>query len=283
MPITAQSLMAYPIPDMRRAVSARDAILYALSTGYGNDPLDAAHLRRVQERDLVVTPTLPNVVADAGSWMEDAGVDWQQLVHAEHRLTIHAPVPVDVPLLSRSRMRSIVDRGPDRGMFATFDRTIMTAGDEKIVATMSQTNACRGDGGCGSAGTPPEALRPVPSRASDARLAVAIPEDAALLYRLNGDLNPLHADPAYAAQAGFPRPILHGLCTFGYAGYAIGRLLGKQDFADIGFIAARFTAVVFPGDTLEFDIWRDGQDVYFQAHVPAREATVLDYGNARLA
>ncbi len=283
MPIAVRSLMAYPIPDLRRTVGARDAILYALSTGYGSSPLDAAHLRRVQERDLIVTPTLPNVVADAGAWMEDAGVDWQQLVHAEHRLTIHRPVPVDVPLLSRSRMRSVVDRGPGKGMFATFDRTIVAAGDETLVATMSQTNACRGDGGCGSAGTPPEPLRPVPSRSCDATLALTIPEDAALLYRLNGDLNLLHADPAYAAKAGFPRPILHGLCTFGYAGYAIGRLLGAQDFADIGFIAARFTAVVFPGDTLEFSVWRDGQDVYFRACVPSRETIVLDYGNARLA
>ncbi|TXI06873.1 MAG: dehydratase [Rhizobium sp.] len=283
MPISTHSLMNFPIPDIRRSVSTRDAILYALSTGYGNEPLDAAHLRRVEERDLTVTPTLANVVADAGSWMEDAGINWQKLVHAEHRLTIHAPVPVDIPLLSRSHMRSIVDRGPDKGMFATFDRTILTAGDEKIVATMSQTNACRGDGGCGSAGTPPEPLRAVPSHACDATLSIAIPEDAALLYRLNGDLNLLHADPAYAAQAGFPRPILHGLCTFGYAGYAIGRMLGKADLADIGFIAARFTAVVFPGDTIEFDIWRDGLDVYFQARIPARQATVLDYGNARLA
>ena len=282
MPISARSLMSFPIPDVRRTVSTRDAILYALSTGYGSEPLDAMHLRRVEERDLTVAPTLANVVADAGSWMGDAGVNWQQLVHAEHRLTIHAPVPLDTPLISRSQMRSIVDRGPDKGMFATFDRTISAADDDKIIATMSQTNACRGDGGCGSAGTPPEPLHPVPSRPCDTMLADTVPENAELLYRLNGDLNLLHVDPVYAAQAGFPRPILHGLCTFGYAGYAIGRALKKQDFADIGFMAARFTAVVFPGDTIEFEIWQEGEDVYFRARIPTRQTTALDHGNARL-
>ncbi len=171
-------------------------------------------------------PTLANVVAHPGPWLQDAGIDWQRLVHAEHRLTIHRPVPIDTPLLSRSRMTAIVDRGPEKGMFATFERAIVTLAEEAPVATIVQTNACRGDGGCGSAGTPPEPLAPVPARAPDAVFAIAVPQDAALLYRLNGDLNPLHSDPAYAARAGFPRPILHGLCTFGYAGYAIGRTAG---------------------------------------------------------
>jgi acyl dehydratase len=275
--------MDFPIPEARQTVTARDAILYALTVGYGTEPLDRAHLRRVQEDDLRPVPTMANVVAHAGPWMKDAGVDWQRLVHSEHRLTIHRPLPLGKPLLSRSRMLSVVDRGPEKGMFATFERTIVTEPDETPIATIVQTNACRGDGGCGSAGTPPEPLPSAPDRAPDAIFAIAVPEDAALLYRLNGDVNPLHSDPAYAARAGFPRPILHGLCTFGYAGYAIGRALGSNGIADVGFIAARFTAVVFPGDRLEFDIWQEGQDIRFRARVPAREATVLDHGTARLA
>lgn len=283
MTISARSLMEFPISDARQTVSARDAILYALSVGYGTEPLDTAHLRRVAERDLIVTPTLANVVAHAGPWMQEAGVDWQQLVHAEQRLTIHRTLALETPLLSRSRMLSIVDRGAGKGMFATFERTIVTSTEEIPVASIIQTNACRGDGGCGSAGVPLEPLRPVPERAADAVFSITVPPDAALLYRLNGDLNPLHVDPAYAAQAGFPRPILHGLCTFGYAGYAIGRTLGAEGIADVGFIAARFTAVVFPGDRLEFDIWREDRDIYFRARVPEREVTALDHGNARLA
>lgn len=283
MAISAQSLMDFPIPQPQQTVSARDAILYALSVGYGSEPLDPTHLKRVVERDLIVAPTLGNVVAHAGPWMQDAGVNWQQLVHAEQRLTIHRPLPLDTALLSRSRMISIVDRGVDKGMFATFERTIVTSADETPIASIVQTNACRGDGGCGSAGVPLEPLAPVPERVADAMFSIRVPRDAALLYRLNGDINPLHADPAYAAKAGFPRPILHGLCTFGYAGYAIGRTLGAEDIVDVDFIAARFTSVVFPGDRMEFDIWHEGRDIHFRARVPERGVTALDHGNARLA
>ncbi|HEX8044800.1 MaoC/PaaZ C-terminal domain-containing protein [Rhizobium sp.] len=283
MAVSLRSIMDFPIPEARQTVTARDAIFYALTVGYGTKPLDPAHLRRVQEEDLRPVPTMANVVAHAGPWMKDAGVDWQRLVHSEHRLTIHRPLPLDTPLKSRSRMLSVVDRGPEKGMFATFERTILAEANETPVATIVQTNACRGDGGCGSAGTPLEPLPPVPDRAPDAVFAIAVPEDAALLYRLNGDLNPLHSDPAYAARSGFPRPILHGLCTFGYAGYAIGRTLGTNEIADVGFIAARFTAAVLPGDRLEFDIWRESHDIRFRARVPARAVTALDYGTARLA
>jgi acyl dehydratase len=283
MPLTAQALMGYAIPEARQTVSPRDAILYALTTGYGSEPLDAAHLRRTQETGLQPAPTLANVVAHAGPWMKAAGVDWQKLVHSEHRLTVHRPLPLDAPLHSRSRMLSVVDRGVEKGMFATFERVIF-AEDESRLATIIQTNACRGDGGCGSAGDAPEALPAVPEREPDARVLLSIRNDAALLYRLNGDLNPLHSDPGYAGRAGFPRPILHGLCTFGHAAYAIGRCTGSSgDIADIESIAARFTGVVFPGDRLEFQIWRDDRDIRFRVQLPERGVTALDNGTARLA
>lgn len=280
---SAQALMDFPIPAARQTITARDAILYALTVGYGAEPLDEAHLRRTQEAGLLPTPTLANVVAHAGPWMKDAGADWQKLVHSEHRLIVHRPIPLDVPLLSRSRMLSVVDRGADKGMFATFERVIFSLPDETPIATIIQTNACRGDGGCGSVGNAPEALPAMPQRDPDIVFPLALREDAALLYRLNGDLNPLHSDPGYAARAGFARPILHGLCTFGHAAYAIGRSVGAGDIADVSSIAARFTGVVLPGDRLEFQIWQDGQDIRFRAKVPERGVTALDYGTARLA
>ena len=147
MPLTAQVLMDYVIPEARQTVSPRDAILYALTTGYGSEPLDGAHLSRTQEIGLQPAPTLANVVAHAGPWMKDAGVDWQKLVHSEHRLTVHRPLPLDAPLHSRSRMLSVIDRGVEKGMFATFERVIF-AEDESRLATIIQTNACRSDGGC---------------------------------------------------------------------------------------------------------------------------------------
>ncbi len=282
MVLTADALMDFAVPQARQTVAARDAILYALSVGYGRVPTDAWHLQRTYEEKLVPTPTLANVVAHAGPWMKAVGVDWAKVVHAEQRLTLHRPMPIATPLMSRSRMLSVVDRGEGKGMFATFERVI-SAEDGGPVATILQTNACRGDGGCGSAGTAPEPLPSAPLRGPDRIFEIKVPEDAALLYRLNGDFNPLHVDPEQAAQSGFARPILHGLCTFGYAGYAIGIGSSADGPVDLQSIAARFTAVVFPGETIDFHLWLDGRDVRFRGLVAARGATVLDNGVARLA
>jgi acyl dehydratase len=175
-------------------------------------------------------------------------------------------------------MLSVVDRGADKGMFASFERVIHDQASGTPLASIIQVNGCRGDGGCGSAGTPPGPLPRPPGEPPDATLDIAIPSTAAALYRLNGDLNPLHIDPAAAAKGGFPRPILHGLCTFGYAGLAIGRMAGMPDA-----IAARFSAPFFPGETLMTEIWhRDGQ-VRFNCRALERDTVVLDCGVASIS
>ncbi len=287
MMLDAATLMDFPIPQSRQTVNAKDAILYALSTGYGLEALDSAHLAYTQENGLVTAATLANVVAHPGPWMKTAGVDWQRLVHSEQRLTIHRPVPLETSLISTSRVIAVVDRGAENGMFATFERHIAIESDGSPVATIIQTNACRGDGGCGSAGTAPEPLAPLPNRPADKAMAIALRGDAALLYRLNGDLNPLHSDPAYAAKAGFARPILHGLCTFGHAGYAIGRLCADMGagtgITGLSQIAARFSAPVMPGEDILFELWHETDGALrFRALVPARNITILDRGTARL-
>jgi acyl dehydratase len=282
MTVDPRRMMAFAVPEAVQTLTPKDAILYALSIGYGSKPLDAAHLRHIQEHGLVATPTLANVTAHPGPWMKQTGVDWDRLVHAEHRLTIHRPLPLETSLASRSRMLSVVDRGPGKGMFAAFERVIHAVGDAAPLATVIQTNACRGDGGCGSAGVPPEPLPAPPERAPDSVFEIDIPENAAALYRLNGDLNPLHIDPAAAARGGFSRPLLHGLCTFGLAGYAIARACADQGLADLAAIAARFSAPAYPGDRLQVRIWREGRDIQFRGLAPERGATVLDYGTATL-
>lgn len=201
MTISAQSLLDFSVPEARQTVAARDAILYALSVGYGTEPLDPAHLRFLYEEKLMPAPTLANVVAQSGSWLKQAGVDWSRLVHAEQRLTLHGPLPLGMPLLSRSRVLAVVDRGSEKGMFVSVERILSVEATAEPLATIVQTVACRGDGDCGSAGIPPEPLPAVPDRVPDAHFQMALPATAALLYRLNGDLNPLHIDPAAAARA----------------------------------------------------------------------------------
>ncbi|MCJ2071362.1 dehydratase [Methylobacterium sp. J-030] len=279
---SGEAILAHPIADARQSVSAAQAILYALSVGYGSQPLDPAHLRHVYEQGLEPAPTLANVVAHHGPWMRTFGVDWPRVVHAEHRLTINRPVPLDTPLISRARTLCVVDRGVGKGLFVTFERVVAVAGTGERVATIVQTNACRGDGGGGSAGAAPDPLEAVPDRGPDAVLDLPIPESAALLYRLNGDLNPLHIDPDAAARVGYPRPILHGLCTFGLAGYAIGHLTEFGRPSRLSFLAARFSAPVYPGEHLRIEIWISGGDVRFRCMARERGVRVLDHGHAKI-
>ena len=280
MPVTAQAIFDYPVPEIRQRVTTRDTILYALSVGYGIKPLDPDHLLRTFGPVLRAVPTFANVIAYPGPWLKDAGVDWNGVVHAEQRLELHRPLPLDVDLISTTRMLSIVDKGPEKGMFATFERTIRRADDAQAIATIVHTDACRFDGGCGSAGAAPAPLPRVPTTPPDRTVCVAIPEDAALLYRLNGDLNPLHADPVTARKAGFERPILHGLCTFGYVGYVIADSILQAGFVEPSAMAARFTAPVFPGETLAVDLWTLEPQIRFRARVPERDCVALDCGTA---
>lgn len=283
MTLSAQSILDFPVPQATHVVTARDAILYALSVGYGTNPLDENALNYVYERDLVTAPTLANIVAHPGPWMQQTGVDWARLVHSEHRLTIHRPVPLDVPLISRSRVLSVVDRGIEKGMFVSFERLIVTKDGDEPIATIVQTNACRGDGGCGSAGSAPDPLSKVPDREPDLEFHLGIPGNAALLYRLNGDLNPLHIDPQAAGRSGFDRPILHGLCSFGYAGYAIVAAIDPGMTVGLRAIAARFSAPVFPGETITLQMWRNDAEIRFRGIVASRGTIILDNGVARLS
>jgi acyl dehydratase len=281
--LSAQSILDFPVPQATHVVTARDAILYALSVGYGTNALAEKALSYVYERDLVTAPTLVNIVAHPGPWMQQTGIDWARLVHSEHRLTIHRPVPLDVPLISRSRVLSVVDRGIEKGMFVSFERLIATVDGDDPIATIVQTNACRGDGGCGSAGFVPEPLPKVPDGEPDFEFNVDIPGNAALIYRLNGDLNPLHVDPQAAGKSGFDRPILHGLCSFGHAGYAIVAAIDPGMATGLSAIAARFSAPIFPGETITLQIWRNGAEIHFRGLVASRSAIILDNGVARLS
>ncbi|MBP2200192.1 MaoC family dehydratase [Pantoea cypripedii] len=282
MSLHADDLFAYAIPVTHARVTTRDALLYALSTGYATRPLDPQQLRYSYGPDPIAALTLANVVAHPGPWMRDAGVNWSGVVHAEQRLIIHREMPLDQDLVCTSRMVSVVDKGAEKGMFASYQRTLTTADAGVVIATIIQTDACRFDGGCGSQGTPPPALLRVPEREADKVVDIVIPPDAALLYRLNGDFNPLHADPAFARSAGFERPILHGLCTLGHAGRVVADWVAQNDGRTLQAIDARFTAVVFPGDRLTVEQWIENAQVRFRVRAPERNSTVIDCGTALL-
>lgn len=273
MGLSADAIMAHQSKTIRQVVSARDAILYALSVGYGAD--DLAYVAGATPQ---IAATMANTLCHPGYFMQAVGATWAGVVHAEQRVILHADIPLNEPLIATTRATSVVDKGEGRGMFTTFARSIRRERDGATLVTVSQTDACRFDGGCGSAGTPPEALPALPERDADQMIAIPVPARAALIYQLNGDTNPLHSDPATARAAGFDAPILHGLCSFGYAAHAIAQACPGR----LTEVAARFTAAVYPGDALELDLWRETAAIRFRLRIPSRNTIALDRGLMRL-
>jgi acyl dehydratase len=229
-------------------------------------------------------PTMAVVLAYPGFWLKrpDTGVDWVKVVHGEQGLTIHNPLPVDGRLVGRSRVTEIVDKGAGKGALLYSERRI-TAADGTPLATLSSTTFCRGDGGFGGPTGPSPDPHQLPERAPDASDDQPTLPQSALIYRLSGDLNPLHASPKVAKAAGFPRPILHGLSTFGHVGHSLLKLACGYDPARLKSMQVRFSAPVYPGETIRTEIWREGPLVSFRARVPGRDAVVINNGRAEVA
>ncbi len=284
MPIVYEKLLALKIPEVEHGYGPKDCMLYALGVGLGLDPLDADQLAFVYEKNLRVLPTMAVVMGYPGFWVKelDTGIDWVKVVAGEHSLILHQPLKPSGTVLGRTRIVEIVDKGAGKGALVYSERSIHDRASDEIVATIAQTTFCRGDGGFGG---PPRAQRPahpIPERAPDLVCDLPTRPEMALIYRLSADPNPLHADPAVASAAGFPRPILHGLATFGVAGHAILKSLCGYDPSRLTAIGGRFSAPVFPGETIRTEIWRDGPVVSFLARVLERDVIALNNGRAEV-
>lgn len=287
------ALMNRAFAPVEQAYAERDTVLYALGCGLGADPLDAGQLRHVYERaegGLQALPTLANVLGYSGFWADQpgTGITWQKLVHAEQAIVLHAPLAARGRVVGHTRVTGLHDKGPAKGALMLQERRVLDAASGAPIATVTQTTLLRGDGGFGAQhgaahGALPAAPHAVPQRAPDAVCDLATLPQAALLYRLGGDLNPLHADPAVAQAAGFARPILHGLATMGVALHAVLKALLSYDSASVRGMRVRFTAPVLPGETLRTALWRDGRVVSLRTTALERGAVVLDAGRVDLA
>lgn len=292
MPLDPERLLHWPIPEVRGTLTRRDAMLYALSVGIGQDPLDEGSLAFLDERRLVALPSLAVVLGYPGFWLGDpaTGVDAVRLVHGEQSLTLHRPLPVEGVIVGRSRVTRLLDRGEGRGAILYSERVILGE-DGTEYATLGSSTFLRGDGGFARGrwegdprwGGETPRPHPEPPGPPGTVLDLATRPEAALLYRLNGDLNPLHSDPAVARRAGFERPILHGLCTFGVVCHALVRALCGGDPARLGAMAARFSAPVFPGETIRTELWEEAGGAAFRARVVERDLVVVSNGRFRFA
>ncbi|NQE47249.1 3-alpha,7-alpha,12-alpha-trihydroxy-5-beta-cholest-24-enoyl-CoA hydratase [Herbaspirillum rubrisubalbicans] len=285
-----QTIKNWPIEDVLQHYTERDTMLYALGLGIGADPLDPEQLRYVYEKNLQALPTFAAALAWPKSWMRnpETGIDYVKLVHGEQDVRWLRPIPAAAHIRSRTRVSRVVDKGAGKGAVVEQLRELVDEAGGAILAEVRQVSFLRGDGGFSAADgvsdAPPEALPAVPERASDAQWSVSTPPQAALLYRLSGDSNALHADPEVAARAGFPRPILHGLATYGMACYAALRVCAGNDASRLTRLATRFTAPVYPGEEVQFEFWRESDTMWrLRARVAAREAVVLNNGIVELA
>ncbi|ASC63864.1 3-alpha,7-alpha,12-alpha-trihydroxy-5-beta-cholest-24-enoyl-CoA hydratase [Achromobacter denitrificans] len=284
MPLDYATVKDWRFDEVRQRYDEKDTMLYALGIGLGQDPEDTGQLRYVYEKDLQAFPTLSVVLGYPGFWVRDprAGIDWVKVVHGEQRLTLHAPLPASGTVVGKSRNTHVIDKGADKGAIVVTERTLHGE-DGTSLATLQQSTFCRGDGGFGQGDASPPPLPVAPDREPDLRCELRIPPNAALLYRLNADRNPLHADPEVARQAGYPRPILHGLCSYGLAAHAIVKTCCGYDASRLASLNTRFSAPVYPGETLQCDLWRmpDGQ-IRFLARALERNVVVLSNGTAEL-
>jgi len=288
VPIFYPDILNERTPPRRFTYCDRDAILYALGIGMGGDPLDAHQLRFVYEKDLSVVPTAATVLtkvnsgADLGDiepvpGLRRSGMTLEKILHGEQKVVLHRPLARADSLFFVDRFVGAFDKGPNIGAVVVKEATWRDQRGEEV-ATLTSTLFARGDGGFGGPRDGQPRPHAVPGRKPDISVDLATSTGQALLYRLSGDRNPLHADPESARRSGFARPILHGLCTYGITCRAVLQSIVNFDADAIYSHEARFTAPVYPGETITIDLWVDGRDISFEARVAARGVTVIKNG-----
>ena len=275
-------LLHLELPPYTETLTKRRTAFYALSVGMGENPMDEGQLKFVDfTRNLVALPSMATILGAARSPLSDPayGADYTKAVNGEASVTLHRPLPVEGVITGTARITGIVDKGPGRGALVYMERIVSDASGARL-ATVGSTTFLRGDGGCGAPDGPVREPHVLPMTPPGASLDLPTRPEQALYYRFNGDENPLHADPAAASRAGFARPILHGLGTFGIVCHALVRTLCDYDPARLRALEARFSAPVFPGETIRTEIWNDGS---FRARVVERDAIVVNNGRAVVA
>ena len=278
MPINPDAVGSESEPH-QSSWSSKDALLYAVGVGAGTGEL-AYTTENTKDVRQQVLPTFPVVIGwGGGSAMSKIGTfNPAMLVHGQQAVTLHKPIPVSGSVTSRSKIVGIYDKGK-AAVVATATTAIDDSDGTPMFTTLSSA-FIRGEGGWGGDRGPSGAVNVPPDRAPDHQVTYQTSPDQALVYRLSGDRNPLHSDPSFAAMGGFDRPILHGLCSYGFTGRALLHSLCDGDATRFHHIEARFASPVYPGEALTVSIWRagDGESVFVTS---VGDRLVIDQGLVR--
>lgn len=260
MPIDLDTALGAELPPVEFSWSSSDVQLYHLGLGAGADPMDPRELRYLTDGTPQVLPTFGNVAQSfhltEAPTVQFPGIDIElsKVLHASEAVTVPGPVPPAGTATAVTRFTDIWDKGKAAVIWS---ETTVTGSDGAVLWTQRRSIFARGEGGFGGE-RGPSTTADIPDTAPDLELTVPTSPGQALLYRMCGDRNPLHSDPQFAAAAGFPRPILHGLCTYGMTCKALVDAVVDGDAGAVRSFGARMAGVVFPGETLRVDMWKNG-------------------------
>ena len=277
MPIDLDEAIGAELPAVEFSWSSSDVQLYHLGLGAGADPLDQRELRYLIDDTPQVLPTFGNVAQSfhmtSAPTVKFPGIDIElsRVLHASEAITVPGPIPHSGTGVAVTRFTDVWDKGKAAVIWS---ETAVTTPDGTPLWTQKRSIFARGEGGFGGERGPSTAAEP-PDRAPDVELSIPTLPQQALLYRLCGDRNPLHSDPEFAAAAGFPKPILHGLCTYGIGAKALVDEFLDGDVTRVSSYGARFAGVLFPGETLTARVWKDGGTLVAVLTAPDRDDAVV--------
>jgi acyl dehydratase len=283
--VNLEAVRNFRFEAVAHSYTRKDSILYALGLGYGSEPTDPVQLAFVYEDDLRIVPSMCCVLAHPGMWVKEPalGIDWLKILHGEQSFEIHNPIPPEGTVVGTYENVAVEDKGAGKGAILHQVKRLHDKASGQLLATVRSVLFMRGDGGCGGFGEVSPPAQPLPERAPSSVREIATLPQSALIYRLSGDYNPIHADPGAAAKAGFEAPILHGLCTLGVATRALLSTFANGTPERLKSLSVRFSRPVFPGETIKTEFFESGGVVRFRSRAVERDVIVLDRGSAVFA
>ena len=284
MTFDPEYLLNREFPTIRQTYNAKDCMLYALGVGMGIDPLDEDCLPFVYEDGLRVLPSQSVVLAHPGFWAKekDINLDWVKVLHAGQEIIWHKPLPASATVEATTRVTEIADKGEKVGALIVSDRVVRDVETGDDLCTLVTTILARGNGGFGEERRSAPKTDVVPKTKPDEICDLPTVPQQALIYRLSGDFNPLHASPAIARNAGFKAPILHGLSTLGVMTHALMRSCCDYDPTRFKQMRLRFSSPVYPGETIRTEIWRnqgeEAKEIAFRCKSLEQDKIVINNG-----
>lgn len=277
MPINYDEIMSMTSENVEISYSDKDSILYSLGVGLGNDPMNLAELKYVYENSQVALPSMATNFQYHSPLLLKANINFILVVHGEQKLSFSNPLPVSGDFISNAKVIGCYDKGAGKGAIIDVETTINLKKDNTEICKLVSTTFARGDGGFGGPESPKNEIFK-PEGDPDFVHEIKTKPDQALIFRLSGDYNPLHSDPNFAKTAGFEKPILHGMCTYGIACRSLVESVCEGDAKRLKKFDCRFSSPVYPGETIVTEMWKNGSKVYYQSKVKERDKIVIKNG-----